>query len=402
MCREHLRQHADAKHDVYPLKAFGRAKEGLQELHRYETFFREIYADVKEEKKKVIQEKNKFDLFFAQIEEKMLKIREYAESLEGKISGFSRLEAILEKMKYQTDPRDQIREFLLQNRIFPDGNSTISDKLSEFSSPSYTVDLPSALSSLSLSPVPVSETLETSSISAIRLLSIASNEIITNTSGVLTKESSLCVVSSRKLFACGPTKSACYITETGCEEIKEEMMEPRKHHGLVLLNDRVYAFAGVKGKSKDVKTWESFTIATGSWEKVGKMRPRRFTNPAVIKGKIYLAGGFADNPLEEFDPVTGNFRIIDNFPSIRHLGVGLAFNDCLVVLSHQGITRCNEDFSKFMNIFPGMPASRQMFSVVAPVWDGEAYYLLLTEGNKHVTVAVRDTATWEPEVREVA
>ena len=137
--------------------------------------------------------------------------------------------------------------------------------------------------------------------------------------------------------------------------------------------------------------------------KSGKMKSRRFANPAVIGTKIYLAGGYADySTIEELTPETERFRPIPCSVPIRHCGSALSVNNTLVVLSSEGITRCSEDFAVILQTpLLGFSSALQFFSVVNPLWSGDACYLLVTAGLEYVRLSVRAKTAWEPEVREV-
>lgn len=397
LCQSHKGRHTAAGHEVFPMRAYAVARQGYEELRRYEMCFGTTMAAIETEKGKLSGEKADLEGFLGQLEGKVGLIRDYLQAISGKIDSFAQLEVNLERVKYFSHPRVPIQDFLASNGLTSDGSSTIHSKLAEVTGSFYHFDLSSALKALTLIP-----TASSFAQAGLKLINAAASEIANSKSKVVTRESSLCFLSESQLFACGPTAKACFITETGQRVLPSAMTEARRHHGLVKYGERVFAFGGVKRSSSDIRTWESLDLDRERWEKGGEMQPRRFANPTVIGAKIYLAGGYAKNPIEEFDPATCLFRPIPCSVPIRHFGIALSLNQCLVVLSGEGVTRCSENFAQISQTpLHQFPASLQLFSVVAPLWSGEAYFLLVTEGHRHVKLTVSASAEGEPEVCEV-
>lgn len=380
------------------MEAYGMAGEGGRELRRYERCFGEMMRVIGVEKAKLNTEKANFDGLTRQLEGKLQQIRDYSSSLEGKVDSLAQLEATILQNKFRSHPTISVTEFLISHGIFTDGSSSIHDKLQEFTGAFYSFDLSNALKALTLE-----QTTSSSPETGLNLINAAISEITNHRFKVIDRESSLCFLSETVLFACGPTAKSCYVTDAECRIIPSEMKQARKFHGLVKFGERVYAFGGMKKSADDLKTWESFNLKGEVWDKSGKMQARRFANPAVIGNKIYLAGGYAKTPIEEFNPETELFRPINCPVPIRHCGIALSINNSLVVLSSDGVTHCSGDFEVISQTpMHRFPASLQLFSVVAPLWSGDKYYLLVTDGREHVKLTVRAEPTWHAEVSEVS
>ena len=86
---------------------------------------------------------------------------------------------------------------------------------------------------------------------------------------------------------------------------------PRHDHGLVTVSDRIYALGGLDSAEQQLSSVERYDPSTDEWSVFAEMPTGKHSfGCAVVKGLIYLVGGFSGpdraktSSVEVFNPVT--------------------------------------------------------------------------------------------------
>lgn len=119
----------------------------------------------------------------------------------------------------------------------------------------------------------------------------------------------------------------------------------RSGHGVAMFRDRLYVFGGIaphRGRQQPVSSVEIFDFTAGRWETGRPLpSPRARFGIAVLRGRIYLAGGEgADGrPLSEliaFDPFKDVWERKQGLPSARNRMALAAAADSLFLFGGEG------------------------------------------------------------------
>ncbi|MFT7668146.1 MAG: hypothetical protein ACI8X5_000833 [Planctomycetota bacterium] len=128
-----------------------------------------------------------------------------------------------------------------------------------------------------------------------------------------------------------------------CEVLGVELPRPRRAFGSALLSGRCYLVGGLREGFEAVEECDVFDFEARSWSQIPAPRSPRISPELVsLGGRLFMAGGSsdkgdgfeADQCLEVFDPVTGEWSVLmEELPvEARHLRM-FAYGDRLLLYS---------------------------------------------------------------------
>ncbi|NND90841.1 MAG: hypothetical protein HKN42_08235 [Granulosicoccus sp.] len=141
----------------------------------------------------------------------------------------------------------------------------------------------------------------------------------------------------------------------------------------------IYAMA-VMAATDDTTPWQSVTSSDGSTAVA-----RHESAAVAVDGKLYLLGGRGVRPVQVYDPVTGQWRVIGNAPMELHHFQPVAIGSTIYVIG--AMTCCFPDEPSVAEIHTfdtvteqwatvgTMPASRLRGSAAAAEYNGHIYVL---------------------------